>query len=174
MLPPLRKEAATRDTSSRWRLPHFGTLKETMTTPIPQQPPPCSVSGTFSWKFLDWSEFSLKSGWGTVESFGRRVCGLATLALLCAAVNPVWMLSQTPMQYEMRADLKAATARLETLESRLASVPTDIAVMKEQINRQNATMESFSNRVWALIAGLLAWAARQMFIEFGGKERRKT
>ena len=128
--------------------------------------------GTIRTWGLDWSEFSLKSGWDTMEAFGRRVCGLATLALLCAAVNPVWLPSQTPMQYEMRADLSSATKRLDSLETKLATVPTDIAVMKEQISRQNEVMESFSTRFWICISGFIAWALRQLFMEFGGKERR--
>lgn len=130
--------------------------------------------GTFRAWGLDWSEFSLRSGWDTVEAFGRRVCGLVTLALLCAAVNPIWLPSQTPMQYEMKADISAATKRLDTLEAKLATVPVDIAVIKEQIARQNDTIESWSTRFWAMAAGFLAWAARQMFMEFGGKEKRKT
>ena len=127
---------------------------------------------TFHGFRLDWSEFSLRSGWGTLEAFGRRICGLAAVGLLMAALNPVWLPSQTPMQYEMRADLSAAARRLDSLEAKLATVPTDIAVMKEQIARQNEVMESFSTRFWICISGFIAWALRQLFVEFGGKERR--
>lgn len=130
--------------------------------------------GTFRKWGLDWSEFSLKSGWNTVEAFGRRVTGLAALAILCIVANPVWLPSQTAMQYEMRADLSAATKRLDNLESKLNNLPSDVAVLKEQVSRQNEVMESFSNRFWGLIAALIAWAMRQMFIEFGGKDRKTT
>lgn len=133
-----------------------------------------SKCGTFSWRGLDWSGFSLRSGWDTVEAFGRRVCGIAALALVCAALNPVWLPSQTPLQYKLEANMDAATKRLDSFEAKFASVPTDIAVMKEQISRQNEQIESFSNRFWALIIGLLAWFAREMFREFGGREKRKA
>jgi len=123
---------------------------------------------------LDWSEFSLKSGWDTVESFGRRVCAIAVLAIGCAMVNPIWMPSQTPMQYEIKADLTAATRRLDSLEAKLSTVPSDIAVMKEQIARQNDALESLSTRGWGLIGMLIAWACRSLFLDLGGKERKTT
>ena len=78
------------------------------------------------------------------------------------------------MQYEMKADLTAATRRLDSLESKLADVPAKMAVMDEKISRQNEVMESFSNRFWGLIAALIAWTMRQMFIEFGGREKKGT
>ena len=130
--------------------------------------------GTIRLFSLDWSEFSLRSGWDTVEAFGRRVAGLAALAILCTVANPVWLPSQTAMQYEMRADITTATKRLDNLEAKLTNLPSDVAVLKEQVSRQNQVMESFSNRFWGLIAALIAWAMRQMFIEFGGREKKGT
>lgn len=123
---------------------------------------------------LDWSEFSLKSGWDTVESFGRRMCAIAVLAIGCAMVNPVWMPSQTPMQYELKADLKAAAARLDSLEAKLITMPQDVAVLKEQTARNTEALESMNTRSWGLIAMLIAWACRSLFLDMGGKERKTT
>lgn len=143
-----------------------------MNPSVPVSEPARSRFGTFRDWGLDWSGFSLRSGWDTVEAFGRRVCGLAALALLCAAVNPVWLPSQTPMQYEMKADLASATRRLDTLEAKLSTVPTDVAVMKEQIARLNETVENFSSRWWGMVLAGIAWVCRQLFMEFGGREKR--
>ena len=129
---------------------------------------------TFRGWGLDWSEFSLKSGWDTVESFGRRVCAIAVLTIGCAMVNPIWLPSQTPMQYEMRADLKAASQRLDSIEAKLAKVPEDVAVLKEQTARNTEALESMNTRSWGLIAMLIAWACRSLFLDLGGKERKTT
>ena len=134
---------------------------------------------TFRGFSLDWSEFSLKSGWGTVQAFGSRVFGLAAVGLLMVAINPVWMPSQTPLQYEMRLDLKDAAKRLDFLEAKLSDMPIKLALMEQRISQQNESITrlndlvlSLGKGIGGLIAALIAWALRQMFIEFGGKEKR--
>ena len=131
-----------------------------------------SKIGTFHVPALDWSEFSLKSGWDTVESFGRRVCAIAVLAIGCAMVNPIWMPSQTSLQFEMKSDIKAAAARLDSLEAKLITMPQDVAVLKEQMARNTESLESMNTRSWGLIAMLIAWACRSLFLDMGGKERK--
>lgn len=103
-----------------------------------------------------------------MEAIGRRILGLAAIAILCVTLNPTWAPSQTRFQYEM----ETTTKRLDRLETGLQTVPTDIAVMKEQIRRQGDAIETLSNRGLGLLLGILAWAGREMFKEFGGKERR--
>ena len=142
--------------------------------------------GTIRTLRLDWSEFSLRSGWGTVEAFGRRVCGLATIGLLIVAINPVWLPSQTPMIYQMQTDLGQSLRRLDSLEVKLADVPGKLsdmslkmAVMDQRISQQNDSIARLNElALWigkgvgGLILAGIAWAIRMMFFDFGGKERR--
>jgi hypothetical protein len=114
-----------------------------------------------------------------VQAFGSRVFGLAAVGLLMVAINPVWMPSQTPLQYEMRLDLKDAAKRLDFLEAKLSDMPIKLALMEQRISQQNESITrlndlvlSLGKGIGGLIAALIAWALRQMFIEFGGKEKR--
>jgi len=131
----------------------------------------CKFATLQGWR-LDWSEFSLRSGWGTVTSFGRRMCSIVVMAIGLFIANPLPMPSQTPMQYEIKSDLKAAAARLDSLEAKLMTMPQDVAVLKEQTSRNTAALESMNTRSWGLIAMLLAWACRSLFLDLGGKENR--
>ena len=133
------------------------------------------VFGTFKalrgWR-LDWSEFSFRSGWGTVASFGRRTCSIVVMTIGLFIANPIPMPSQTQMQYELRSDLKAAAARLDSLETKLLTMPQDVAVLKEQTARNTEALESMNMRSWGLIAMLVAGACRSLFLDLGGKESR--
>jgi len=131
----------------------------------------CKFATLQGWR-LDWSEFSLRSGWGTVASFGRRMCSIVVMGIGLFISNPLPMPSQTPMQYEIKSDLKAAAARLDSLEAKLLTMPQDVAVLKEQTSRNTAALESMNTRSWGLIAMLLAWACRSLFLDLGGKESR--
>jgi hypothetical protein len=102
------------------------------------------------------------------------MCAIAVMAIGCAIVNPPWMPSQTPMQYEMRADIKAAEARLDSLEAKLITMPQDVAVLKEQTAQNTKALESMNTRSWGLIAMLIVWACRSLFLDLGGKERKLT
>lgn len=131
----------------------------------------CRFASLQAWR-LDWSEFSLASGWGTVASFGRRMCSIVVMAIGLFIANPMPMPSQTPMQYEIKSDVKAAAARLDSLEAKLMTMPQDVAVLKEQTARNSEALESMNTRSWGLIVMLVAWACRSLFLDLGGKEKK--
>jgi len=131
----------------------------------------CKFASLQGWR-LDWSEFSLRSGWGTVASFGRRMCSIVVMCIGLFMANPLSMPSQTSMQYEIKSDLKAAAARLDSLEAKLMTMPQDVAVLKEQTARNSEALESMNTRSWGLIVMLVAWACRSLFLDLGGKEKK--
>lgn len=131
-----------------------------------------SVFGTRNRYALDFSGFSLKSGWDNVYDFGKRVAGLAAFVCVAAALFPVWSPSQIPLQYELQSELRQHTRQLRDLET----VPTDVALIKQQmsvidrrqLDTQNA-LDGLQSKAWMIIIGMMAWMGKEIFQFMGGK-----
>lgn len=128
--------------------------------------------GTLLPVYLDWSNFSVKSGWDSVESFGKRVCGLAAFVLVSASLFPIWTPGQSRLEYQLNEN----TRQLQ----QLSTVPTDIAIIKEKIAGMESRIKDdgdnitqIKNTAFTASAGMLCWMAIQLFQFFGGNAKRK-
>lgn len=133
---------------------------------------PRSVFGTIFSTRLDWSGFSLKSGWNSMEAFGKRVGGLAAFVLVAASLFPIWTPGQSRLEYQLNENTRQLQA--------LSSVPTDIAIIKERLAamevraRENAEgIAQIRTAAFMGAFGMLSWMAVQLFTFFGGKTRRQ-
>lgn len=124
---------------------------------------------TFLRRHFDCSEFSLKSGWNSVERFGARILMLSAFLLVASCWMSIWSPSQTPLQFQ--------TQRIDKLEALVGAVPAQIVALQVKLDlkldQQSKDIESMSNRAWVFIVGFIMFAARELFREFGGKTSRR-
>jgi len=126
--------------------------------------PAVSIRSVFRKKvpfFIDFSGFSLKSGWDSVYDYGKRVAGLGAFVVIAAALFPIWLPSQTAMQYQ----LDEHTRQLANLQN----VPTDLAVLKAQVATQKEVLDGLTTKATMIIIGLVAWMGKEIFEYMGGK-----
>lgn len=125
--------------------------------------------GTDQGYVIDFTGFSVTSGWNTVYDFGKRIAGLAAFIAFSAALFPIWSPSQTAVEQYQLNDL---TARVQTL----SSLPADVAVIKEHLvemerreTETQASVEALRTTGTVIILGMLAWMAKELFMFFGTK-----
>lgn len=122
--------------------------------------------GTVGHFVMDLTDFSIITGWNTVYDFGKRIAGLSAFIVVAAALFPLWSPSQdSALIYQLNDN----TRQLQLL----AGVPTQIAVMQEQMLQMRATMEAIKTTGTFLIVGLVGWMGKEIFQFLGGRMRRE-
>lgn len=124
-------------------------------------------------KWIDWSAFSLKSGWNSVEDFGKRIGGLAALFVFGAMLMPIWTPGQDGL---MRYQISQNAERISAAEKRLDTIPEAIAVIKERQEQQIAQLRDTREEVSSIkttqygqVLGALLFLMAWLFKVFGGK-----
>ncbi len=121
---------------------------------------------------LDFTHFSVINGWNTVYDFGKRILGLASFLVFAAALVPFWSPSQTALEYRVNAQNEA----IRELHDSLRDVPSDIAVLKNEMAQLRESQKSTSDSVQQIrttaftsTAGMLVFLASWLFNIFGGR-----
>lgn len=120
--------------------------------------------------YIDWSEFSFRTGWNNVYDFGKRIAGLAAFIVVSSALVPIWSPSQTVEQYQLNENAR----QLHEISNVLPGLVTDVAVIKEHLASMDRraietqqSVDSLKNTGTWVIFGMLAWMAKEIFGYFG-------
>ena len=115
-----------------------------------------------------------KRRWSMFFDYSKKIMGFAAFIVVSAALVPILLTSQTQSARDYQ--LEDNTRQLR----QLSSVPTDIAVIRtqveslsKQVQQTQVSVESLRETGVYLILGMLGWMAKELFSFLSQKVKQK-